>query len=96
MKHDTTAHVLLDTNRCIDCGKCIEACPKGVLGQVNFLIHKHAHVDQADICIGCLNCVKACQQKAIIARRDLEKAGTAPDVPYITGQGIHPRCHRKP
>lgn len=77
MNHVLTDHVLLITNQCISCGSCIEACPKGVLGQVKFLRHKHTHVDRADLCAGCLKCVQACPQKAIIARRDLNKADTA-------------------
>ncbi|WP_207707571.1 4Fe-4S dicluster domain-containing protein [Desulfofundulus thermobenzoicus] len=30
-------------------------------------------LDEAEQCIGCLKCVKACPQNAIISRRDLKK-----------------------
>ena len=85
MHHNTTAHILILTNRCIDCGKCTEACPKGTLGRVSFLKHKHVHVEHTDLCIGCLKCVKACQQKAIFAQRDIDKANTAPDTLVHSG-----------
>ena len=73
MRHNSTKHILLLTNRCIACGMCVKACPKGVLNQISILIHKHAHVEQADLCIGCLKCIKSCRQKAIVARRGMVK-----------------------
>ena len=79
MKHNTTPHVLLHTNRCIACGKCVKACPKGILELISMLIHKHVHVKQADLCIGCFKCVKACPQKAILAR-------SGDDIPGIPGR----------
>lgn len=69
-----TDHILINTKSCDACGKCIEACPKEVLGKVNIIFHKHAHINEAKQCIGCLKCVKACPQNAIIPRRDLKKA----------------------
>lgn len=72
LKHIITDHILLNTNLCIACGSCIDACPKKVLGKVTFLKHEHVHVDQAEGCIGCQKCVKTCPQQAIIARRDIE------------------------
>ena len=75
MRHHTTSHVTLQTNRCIACYKCVEACPKGVLDKMNILFHKHAHVKQPDSCIGCLKCVKTCENKAIVARGEKVTSG---------------------
>ena len=66
-KHVSTEHIMVQSNLCIDCGDCIKACPKEVLGRVNIIFHHHVHVERADQCIGCFKCVKACQQKAIVA-----------------------------
>lgn len=94
MNHVVTDHVLLITNRCTACGSCIETCPKGVLGQVEFLKHKHSHVDRADLCAGCLKCVQACPQKAILARRNLDKTDTTLIAADIPVRRKHPRGHR--
>ena len=74
-KHVATAHVLLYTELCINCGKCVSACPKGVLDQVNLIVHKHAHVGRADLCVGCLKCAKACQQNAIVPVGSMKPLG---------------------
>ena len=68
MSYSATAHVLLNTHQCIDCKKCMESCPKEVIGSVKFLFHKHVNIKQPDLCIGCMKCVRVCQQKAFIAR----------------------------
>ena len=60
-----TEHIALDPHRCEACWACVEACPKGVLGKVNILFHKHAVVRGADECIGCGKCVKVCKSDAI-------------------------------
>ena len=77
-----TDHILINTKNCNACGKCIEVCPKEVIGKVNIIFHKHAHIDEAEQCIGCLKCVKA--------RRDLEKAGILSTI----SDHRHRRSHR--
>ena len=47
---------------CISCWKCVEACPKNVIGKIEVLFHRHAILVDADACIGCKKCVKACPQ----------------------------------
>jgi len=66
-RHNETAHIILYTNRCADCGKCAKSCQNGVLGRVDIFVHKHAHVERADLCVGCLKCAKVCPQKAIVS-----------------------------
>jgi NAD-dependent dihydropyrimidine dehydrogenase PreA subunit len=66
-RHGTTMHISLNTHLCRACWKCVESCPKGVLGKVDFLFHKHARIDKPDECKGCLKCVKACPEQAITA-----------------------------
>ncbi|MGS0763400.1 4Fe-4S dicluster domain-containing protein [Syntrophomonas curvata] len=77
----STDHIMINIEKCVACGKCIEACPKEVLGKVNVIFHKHAHIDKTEQCVGCLKCVKACPQNAIISRRDLEKVDISPAIP---------------
>ncbi|MBR6431887.1 MAG: 4Fe-4S binding protein [Muribaculaceae bacterium] len=62
-----TAHIQLDPHRCQACWKCVNACPKQVLGKVDFPFHKHAKVVNPDECIGCKKCVKTCPHGAIEA-----------------------------
>jgi NAD-dependent dihydropyrimidine dehydrogenase PreA subunit len=60
-----TQFVGLDTHRCNACWKCIEACPQGVIGKVNVLIHKHAVLRNPELCNGCQKCVKTCEPGAL-------------------------------
>lgn len=73
----STDYILINTKNCDSCGKCIEVCPKKVLGTVTVIFHKHVHIDEPEQCIGCLKCVKTCPQNAIISRRDTEKENTS-------------------
>lgn len=61
-----TEYVRFDSGKCKACWKCIEACPKDVLGKINILIHKHVKIVSREHCIGCLKCVKICDHRAII------------------------------
>ena len=69
IRHGMTGYIKLNTRLCRACWKCVEACPRGVIGKINLPFHKHAHVDKPDDCKGCLKCVKACPQQAITACR---------------------------
>jgi 2-oxoglutarate ferredoxin oxidoreductase subunit delta len=62
-----TAHIQLDPHRCQACWECVNACPKQVLGKVDFPHHKHAKVVNPDERIGCKKCVKICQHGAVEA-----------------------------
>jgi NAD-dependent dihydropyrimidine dehydrogenase PreA subunit len=63
-KHTRTAFVLLDTQKCKACWKCIDNCPNQVINKIDLPWHKHARIAEPDACIGCLNCVDICQYNA--------------------------------
>lgn len=48
---------------CIACWRCVKACPRGVLGTVRFLWHRHVRVSNPEDCIGCGKCVAVCPQE---------------------------------
>ncbi len=64
-RHDRTKYIRLNTHNCQACWTCVEACPQHVLGKVDVLGHRHAHVDHADACKGCKTCVRACPHDAL-------------------------------
>jgi 2-oxoglutarate ferredoxin oxidoreductase subunit delta len=66
-RHGSTMYIYLDSHRCRACWKCVESCPRGVIGKIDLLFHKHAGIRNAAKCKGCLKCVKACPQQAIVA-----------------------------
>ena len=68
-RHGFTAHIYLDVHKCRACWKCVEACPRGVIGKLDLPIHKHARISSPGECKGCLKCVKACPEQAILALR---------------------------
>ncbi len=53
-----TAAVLVDKEKCIHCGKCIDGCP----GKIPHLHPKEGHALICDLCGGDPECVKACHQ----------------------------------
>ncbi len=68
LRHTETLYIRLDTSRCKACWDCVQACPQGVLGKVDFRFHRHAHIDRAEDCKGCLLCLDACPHQAILTR----------------------------
>ena len=67
-RHAETLYIRLDTNRCKACWNCVQACPRDVLGKVDLPFHRHARIDQAENCKGCLLCLNACTHQAILSR----------------------------
>jgi ferredoxin len=55
-----TAHVWTNIRNCVACWKCIDACPKQVIGKVGFLWHKHIVLKNPENCIGCKKCIQIC------------------------------------
>ncbi len=64
-KRVDTEYIQIDTNKCEACWKCLEVCPKNVIGRVNFPWHKHALIKKSDKCTGCSKCIKTCEFNAI-------------------------------
>lgn len=60
-KRMATPFVAINPHNCIACWECIPACPKQVLGKVDFLGHRHVRIVNADACIGCNKCIRTCQ-----------------------------------
>lgn len=62
----------VDKEKCIGCGKCIEACPKGPriwkMGS-----DKKASAEDLTYCHVCINCASSCPQNAIRVIRDAEE-----------------------
>lgn len=70
---DATRCVRLYTKNCSACWKCIETCPKKLIGRVNLPWHKHARFRDVEACTGCLKCVRVCKSGALL--RNLQPAG---------------------
>lgn len=67
-----TEYIQIDTHQCTGCNKCIEVCPKQVIGKIHFLTHRHAVIKHTEKCIGCMKCLKACTNQAITKREQYE------------------------
>lgn len=65
--HLKTEFIKLNNRKCKACWQCIAACPNDVIGFVDIIIHKHAHIDSPEYCKGCMKCVAACSQNAIVS-----------------------------
>ncbi|MDR2962017.1 MAG: hypothetical protein LBU90_00010 [Bacteroidales bacterium] len=59
MKH-TECCISTNTRNCKACWKCIDVCPKQVIGKVSFLGHKHIKIRKVADCIACKKCIKTC------------------------------------
>ncbi len=53
-------HPVIDTDACLGCGACADACPMEVIE-----VEDVATVTDADSCVGCGTCVDACPAGAI-------------------------------
>ncbi len=54
-----------NVKRCVQCGKCAEKCPVGLL---SFDTGRYLDQDAKKQCIGCMACVGSCMKKARTAR----------------------------
>lgn len=60
LKKIQSLYIKVDLHKCKACWKCIEVCPKQVIGKVGFLWHKHIVLKESDNCTGCQICIKTC------------------------------------
>ena len=60
-----TKYIRLDISQCRGCWKCVEICPKQVLGKVQKGPHRRVQIVFSDNCTGCKKCVNACKHKAL-------------------------------
>jgi 2-oxoglutarate ferredoxin oxidoreductase subunit delta len=78
-----TAYIWTNHQNCIACWKCIDICPKRVIGKVDFPWHKHIVLKNVKNCIGCKECIKVCPKgvfteempnllKTILEKRGIE------------------------
>ncbi|MDH3671170.1 MAG: NAD(P)-binding domain-containing protein [Gammaproteobacteria bacterium] len=72
-------HPVIDPNRCLGAGSCVDACPEGdILG----MIHGKAELIEPTHCIGHGACKTACPHDAITLVFGTEKRGI--DIPFVS------------
>ena len=60
-----TKFISIDPHECIACWRCVETCPKDVLGKIDFLGHRHVKIKNGEACIGCMKCMHICPKDCI-------------------------------
>ena len=65
-----TKFITVNPHDCIACCECVTACPKGVLGKIDFLGHRHVKISNGDLCIGCMKCIRTCPRKCFKTRQN--------------------------
>ena len=88
---DSSKSIVLDPNRCILCGSCVETCERtqtvGALeivtrGQDTFVKAKGAEkLGESALCVGCGQCAASCPAGAIRVKSDLERLTRALEDP---------------
>ncbi|MDR0664855.1 MAG: ferredoxin family protein [Helicobacteraceae bacterium] len=58
-----TPYIWVNPRNCVACWRCIEVCPKRVIGKKAFLWHRHVYIKNAEDCIGCNRCAKVCSKE---------------------------------
>ena len=74
-RSDKTGAILVDAQKCISCGKCVNACP----GRVPFLHPATNKATICDLCDGQPECARVCQEGRYNA---LWKAPGTPSISY--------------
>jgi uncharacterized Fe-S center protein len=55
-----TPYIWANPRKCKACWKCVDYCPKQVIGRVGFLWHKHVIINKPESCTGCKKCIQVC------------------------------------
>lgn len=64
-------HIIIDADRCKECGYCIKFCPKKILSKGTQLNkHSYYYPVVAEGCIACGTCAKVCPDSAIEVYKD--------------------------
>jgi len=66
LKKKHTDYVQANIRNCKACWKCINACPKQVIGKISFLWHKHIVIQSSENCTGCKKCIKICPHGVLV------------------------------
>jgi len=56
--------VIVDNDKCIGCGECVDICPV----EVYELQDEKSIPVNAEECVGCESCIEVCEQDAITVR----------------------------
>ncbi|MFQ5646944.1 MAG: NAD(P)-binding domain-containing protein [bacterium] len=75
-------HPIVDHNKCLGCGSCIDACPEQGSHRVLGLIDEKCHLLSPTYCIGHGACETACPHGAITLVFGTERRGV--DIPYVS------------
>jgi NAD-dependent dihydropyrimidine dehydrogenase PreA subunit len=62
--------VIVDEEKCIGCGECVDICPS----EVYELQDDKSVPVNAEECVGCESCIEVCEQEAITVREIGESA----------------------
>ncbi|MDE6315675.1 MAG: 4Fe-4S binding protein [Muribaculaceae bacterium] len=68
--HHQTKYIRLSPRECIACWECVKSCPKGVLGKIDFLGHRHVKISDSKNCVGCMKCVRICPKNCFKTKND--------------------------
>ncbi len=68
MSRKATRYVKIDARKCKACWKCVDECPRQVIGKIDFWFHKHVMFRHSEACIGCRKCIETCPHGAYVER----------------------------
>ena len=68
MSRQATRYVKIDARKCKACWKCVDECPRQVIGKIDLWFHKHVVFRHSDACVGCRKCIETCPHGAYVER----------------------------
>lgn len=76
---------IIDNNKCVRCGLCVQICPMDILRMKSTEDEKHVEVAYPEECWHCRACAIDCPQQAITLRYPLSHMLLTVDVPGAEG-----------